>query len=346
MSNKARDPWFAYGLGVGSKNAQGAWLEVFFPAPQIGGDAASLQVAAEHDALAKLLGYSGGNQVIEVTAEQLKTLPLAAKTYQPFVDSSRPVVAVFLAKDVAPESVPEAYLKLHLLSHRLVRPHGQNLTGIFKVLPNVAWTNLGAIDPAELPAAQLKARLLGAPLTVRMVDKFPQMIDYVVPSGIRIADGARVRLGAYVGSGTTVMQEGFINFNAGTEGPNMIEGRVSSSVWVGAGSDLGGGCSTMGILSGGNSTPISVGKNCLLGANSGLGIPLGDDCTVESGLYLTAASKVRLVARDGSGGRTVKARELAGRSGLLFRRNSLNGALECLPIKGSIELNADLHDHN
>jgi len=346
MSTMHVSPWFAFGIGVGTKNAQGAWLEVYFPTPQLAGTAPSAHLVAEYAALAKIAGYAGGNQVFELSPEQLKALPLAAPDYRGFVVAARPVVAVFLGSDAPPETVPEAYLKLHLLSHRLLRPHHVNLTGIFKVLPNVAWTSQGPIDPAELPAAQLKARLSGQTLAVAMVDKFPQMIDYFVPSGVRIADGARVRLGAYLGSGTTVMQEGFINFNAGTEGPNMIEGRVSSSVWVGAGSDLGGGCSTMGILSGGNSMPISIGKNCLLGANSGLGIPLGDDCTIESGLYLTAASKVRLIARDGTVGSTVKARELAGRSGLLFRRNSINGALECLPIKGAIELNADLHAHN
>ncbi len=191
-------------------------------------------------------------------------------------ESQKPLVATLLAEDAAPSSTPEAYLKLHLLSHRLVKPHAVNLSGIFPLLPNVAWTNIGAVDLAELAELQLEARLKGKLLEVFSVDKFPKMTDYVVPAGVRIADTARVRLGAYIGEGTTVMHEGFVNFNAGTEGPGMIEGRVSAGVFVGKGSDLGGGCSTMGTLSGGGNIVISVGEGCLIGANAGIGIPLGD----------------------------------------------------------------------
>ncbi len=207
-----------------------------------------------------------------------------------------------------------------VLSHRLVKPHGLNLSGIFALLPNVAWTNQGAIDLAELPAEQLEARLRGKLLEVFSVDKFPKMTDYVVPAGVRIADTARVRLGAYVGEGTTVMHEGFVNFNAGTAGPGMIEGRVSAGVFVGKGSDLGGGCSTMGTLSGGGNIIISVGEGCLIGANAGIGIPLGDRCTVESGLYVTAGTKVAVLDDQNQLVRVVKARELAGQSDLLLRR--------------------------
>ncbi|MGI9273376.1 MAG: DapH/DapD/GlmU-related protein, partial [Endozoicomonas sp.] len=248
--------------------------------------------------------------------------------------------------DEAPSSTPEAYLKLHMLSHRLVKPHGVNLQGIFPLLPNVAWTSEGAIDLAELPERQLKARAEGRVLSVNAVDKFPKMTDYVVPAGVRIAHTARVRLGAYVGEGTTVMHEGFINFNAGTEGKSMIEGRISAGVMVGEGSDLGGGCSTMGTLSGGNDVIISVGDNCLIGANAGLGIPLGDRCTIEAGLYVTGSSKVNVLDDKRQVVESVKASELAGKSDLLFRRNSLSGAIECLTNKSAIALNEELHAHN
>ena len=260
--------------------------------------------------------------------------------------SQKPLVAVLLETDAAPASTPEAYLKLHLLSHRLVKPHGVNLNGIFALLPNVAWTSQGAIDLSELPARQLDARLKGQMIEVFSVDKFPKMTDYVVPSGVRIADAARVRLGAYVGEATTVMHEGFINFNAGTAGPGMIEGRVSAGVFVGKGSDLGGGCSTMGTLSGGGNIIISVGEGCLIGANAGIGIPLGDRNTVESGLYITAGTKVALLDEQNQLVKVVKARELAGQSDLLFRRNSQTGAVECKTNKSAIELNEALHAHN
>jgi 2,3,4,5-tetrahydropyridine-2-carboxylate N-succinyltransferase len=256
------------------------------------------------------------------------------------------VVLTVLEQDSPPQSVPEAYLKLHLLSHRLCKPHSLNLEGLFAVLPNVAWTSQGAIDLKELPERQLEARLDGETLEVSCVDKFPKMTNYVVPRGVRIAHTARVRLGAYLGEGTTIMHEGFVNFNAGTEGPGMIEGRISAGVFVGAHSDLGGGCSTMGTLSGGNNIIISVGEKCLIGANAGVGIPLGDRCTIEAGLYITAGSKVSLLDDKGQEIKKVKARELAGQSDLLFRRNSQNGAVECLTNKSAIELNEALHANN
>ena len=232
----------------------------------------------------------------------------------------------------------DAYLRLHLLSHRLVAPHGLNADGLFGVLTNVVWTSHGpcAIDGFELVRARLRRR---GPVAVYGVDKFPRMVDYVVPSGVRIADADRVRLGAHLASGTTVMHEGFVNFNAGTLGTSMVEGRISAGVVVGDGSDIGGGASIMGTLSGGGTEVISLGKRCLLGANSGLGIPLGDDCVVEAGLYVTAGTKVAL-----PDGNSVKARELAGSSNLLFRRNSLTGAVEVVSRDGSgIALNEDLH---
>ena len=248
--------------------------------------------------------------------------------------------------DSPPKSVAEAYLKLHLLSHRLCKPHSLNLEGLFAVLHNLAWTNEGAIDLEELPKRQLAARLRGTALEVASVDKFPKMTSYVVPAGVRIAHTARVRLGAYLGAGTTVMHEGFVNFNAGTEGPAMVEGRISAGVMIGANSDLGGGCSTMGTLSGGGTEVISVGENCLIGANAGIGIPLANGCTVEAGLYLTAGTKLNVLGADGALLKTVKAKELVGVEDLLFRRNSLSGGVECVPLKSSISLNDDLHSHN
>ena len=207
-----------------------------------------------------------------------------------------------------PADAYDAYLRLHLLCHRLIRPHQANLDGLFGVLSNVAWTSLGPVDPPALPAVQARLRQAGVPLQVTSVDKFPRMTDYVVPAGVRIADADRVRLGAHLADGTTVMHEGFVNFNAGTLGHSMVEGRISAGVVVGDGSDVGGGASIMGTLSGGGTAVISVGERCLLGANSGLGISLGDDCVVEAGLYLTAGARVTLPDGD-----VVKARELSGR---------------------------------
>ncbi|MBA1274281.1 2,3,4,5-tetrahydropyridine-2,6-dicarboxylate N-succinyltransferase [Stutzerimonas azotifigens] len=339
---------FSLAFGVGTQNRQGNWLEVFYAQPL-------LRPAGELvDAVANLLGYSGGNQAISLTTSQASQLADAVKLVDPaqcalltrLAESQRPLVATFLAEDAALTSTPEAYLKLHLLSHRLVKPHGLNLAGIFPLLPNVAWTSEGAIDLAELGERQLEARLKGELLEVFSVDKFPKMTDYVVPAGVRLADSARVRLGAYIGEGTTVMHEGFVNFNAGTEGPGMIEGRVSAGVFVGKGSDLGGGCSTMGTLSGGGNIVISVGEGCLIGANAGIGIPLGDRNTVEAGLYITAGTKVNLLDEQNALVKVVKARELAGQTDLLFRRNSQSGAVECKTHKSAIELNEALHAHN
>jgi len=237
-----------------------------------------------------------------------------------------------------PTDTADAYLRLHLISHRLVEPHGLNLDGVFAALPNVVWTNYGPCPIEGFERTRLRLRGRG-PVTVYGVDKFPRMVDYVVPTGVRIADADRVRLGAHLAPGTTVMHEGFVNFNAGTLGASMVEGRVSAGVVVGDGSDVGGGASIMGTLSGGGTEVISVGRRCLLGANSGLGISLGDDCAVEAGLYVTAGTKVALA--DGG---TVKARELSGANNLLFRRNSVTGAVEVVSRDGTgITLNEALH---
>ncbi len=335
---------FSLGLGIGHKNNADEWLDVFFPAPMVGHISDQLEAALES------IGYQGGNQTIELTQKQLAQLSetdheLANKAKQ-LAHCSEPSVLVVNASDAPATSVAEAYLKLHLLSHRLVKPHGTDLTGIFGLLPNVAWTNEGPIDLNELTDRQFKARTEGRIIEVNSIDKFPKMTDYIVPTGVRIADTARVRLGAYLGEGTTIMHEGFVNFNAGTEGPGMIEGRISAGVMVGAGSDLGGGCSTMGTLSGGGNVVISVGKECLIGANAGIGIPLGDRCTVEAGLYLTAGTKVTLIDQKQGETGTTKASALAGMNDLLFRRNSMNGRVECLSNSAAIELNTELHSHN
>lgn len=332
--------YFALGLGIGTQNSKGEWLEVYYPAPLLNPSSALVQqLTAELD-------YNAGNACINVSATQAAAIASALKLDGSFTRSERPLVLTILASDDSPANLPEAYLKLQLLSHRLVKPHGVNLSGMFGVLPNVAWTSEGAIDLAELPARQLAARLAGERLSVDSVDKFPKMTDYVVPSGTRIADTARIRLGAYLGEGTTVMHEGFVNFNAGTAGPGMIEGRISAGVFVGSGSDLGGGCSTMGTLSGGGNIVISVGENCLIGANAGIGIPLGDRCTVESGLYVTPGSVVALLDDNRELVREVKARDLTGQSDLLFRRNSKTGRIECLTNKSAVALNEALHTHN
>jgi 2,3,4,5-tetrahydropyridine-2-carboxylate N-succinyltransferase len=339
---------FSLAFGVGTQNRQNNWLEVFYAQPLLN---PSSELVAK---VLEKLSYQGGNQAIAINNSQAGDLAEALKNVDAaqsalltrLAESQKPLVVTLLAEDAALTSTPEAYLKLHLLSHRLVKPHGLNLTGIFPLLPNVAWTSQGAVDLGELAERQLEARLKGDLLEVFSVDKFPKMTDYVVPSGVRIADSARIRLGAYVGEGTTVMHEGFVNFNAGTAGPGMIEGRVSAGVFVGKGSDLGGGCSTMGTLSGGGNIVISVGEGCLIGANAGIGIPLGDRNTVESGLYITAGTKVALLDADNQLVKVLKARDLAGQPDLLFRRNSQTGAVECKTHKSAIELNEALHAHN
>ncbi|MDO0946924.1 2,3,4,5-tetrahydropyridine-2,6-dicarboxylate N-succinyltransferase [Chromohalobacter israelensis] len=339
----------SFALGIGHQNTQGEWLDVYYPTPLLNPDDAL--VAAAREALAA----PAGNAAVSFLPEHCQALSSAlhqagatdqAELAEAFAAAQRPLVAVFLDEDSAPASVPEVYLKLHLLSHRLVKPHGVKLDGMFGLLKNIAWTNEGPIDIDELAARRLKARLEGRPLTVDCVDKFPKMADYVVPKGVRIGDTARVRLGAYLGEGTTVMHEGFCNFNAGTEGPGMVEGRISAGVTIGKGSDLGGGCSTMGTLSGGGNIVIKVGEGCLIGANAGIGIPLGDRCTVEAGLYVTAGAKIAVLDDKGELVQTVSGRDLAGQSDLLLRRNSQNGRIECLTNKSAVALNEALHAHN
>lgn len=340
----------AFGLGIASRNSALDIIETFYPLPAVNPDE---DLARELSNLCELNFGDSGFRLLD--AEGLEAFFAAARDAfqheQESVaarlrDSERPVLLCLSHGQSPPTSVPEAFLKLHLLSHRLARPHEQNLDGIFSVLHNLAWTSRGPVSLQDLPNLLLDARKQGEALSVHSVDKFPKMADYVVPSGVRLADSARIRLGAYVGEGTTVMHEGFINFNAGTEGQAMIEGRISAGVMVGENSDLGGSSSTMGTLSGGGTEIVSVGRNCLIGANAGIGMSLADGCIVEAGLYLTAGAVVRELDGEGNLVRTCKARELSGLAHRLFRRNSLSGAIECLPRKAHVTLNEELHAHN
>ena len=315
----------AWGLGLATLTADGQVLDTWFPAERLGlGDPPAMD--APHG--------------VPLSAASIFHLPFEAVTDQP-LPGLRTVAVLSVSPSLAeaPKDAFEVYLRLHLLSHRLIRPHQANLDGIFGLLNNVAWTSAGPCPPERIDELRLKERIARRRLAVYGVDKFPRMTDYVVPSGVRIADADRVRLGAHLAPGTTVMHEGFVNFNAGTLGTSMVEGRIVAGVVVGDGSDIGGGASIMGTLSGGGTTIISIGERSLVGANAGVGISLGNDCVVEAGCYITGGSKVLMP--DGS---TVKASSLSGVNGLLFWRNSLTGALEVRPRTGrGIELNAALH---
>ena len=299
----------AYGYGISTIAQDGSTLDTYFH---------QLGLGAAEASRVDLASLEGADNEREIT---------------------RRVVKTEIELDKPPASVADAYLRLHLLSHRLVKPHGLSLEGIFSILNNVIWTSHGPCAIAGFDQVRLKLRAKSGYLAIYGVDKFPRMLDYVLPEGVRIADADRVRLGAYLSPGTTVMHEGFVNFNAGTLGASMVEGRISAGVVVGDGSDIGGGASIMGTLSGGGKEVISIGKRTLLGANSGLGISLGDDCVLEAGVYLTAGSKVLL-----PDGKIVKARELSGANSLLIRRNSQSGTIEALKKDGIWSgLNSILH---
>jgi 2,3,4,5-tetrahydropyridine-2-carboxylate N-succinyltransferase len=368
----------AYGLGLATlslgdlekpgASLDGAVLDTWFPAPNCDENFGTAAV------LSKVVGRKSGSGSHRLSIQQLEE---ALSAFKPFENDGKyhpngaalrqlkstlerlrrdlpryergdvslervlpRVVVVTFIDDLAqkPLDAHEAYLRLHLLSTRKVKPHGQSLEGLFGLLSNVVWTNVGpfAVEGFERVRGLLKSQ--GVEVRVHSVDKFPRMVDYVIPEGVRIADADRVRLGAYLGTGTTVMHEGFVNFNAGALGKSMIEGRVSAGVTVDDGTDVGGGASIMGTLSGGGNMVVKIGKSSLLGANSGCGIPLGDGCTIEAGLYITAGTKLQLVD-----GRVVKARELAGHDDLLFRRNSLTGAVEVVHKKNEVVLNPELH---
>ena len=306
----------AYGTGLATVAADGTMLDVWYPAPALFSSTAPITEQPE----LRLAERTDDIRGVRLTITQGRVASLAD----------------------APVSTADAYLRLHLLSARLVQPRSINLDGIFAVLPNNAWTSLGPVPADDLERVRLEAVNAGVRLSVFGVDKFPRMTDYVLPSGVRIAHADRVRLGAHLAPGTTVMHEGFVNFNAGTIGTSMVEGRISQGVIVGDGSDVGGGASIMGTLSGGGKEQVTIGAGCLLGANSGVGISLGDQCIVEAGLYLTAGTKLTLKA-DGTE-RVIKARELSGAAGLLYRRNSLTGGVEAVTRSGSWGgLNTALH---
>ena len=332
LYSKPMDTNQAWGIGLATVTKNGETLDVWYPRPHLG----QMEPGDDADLLDTLTQMQRQDD-----ARGVRTTVVTCKS----------------DLDDQPQSTADSYLRLHLLSHRLKEPNTINLDGIFARLPNVVWTSEGPCAVADFEETRLRMRAhLGHPITVIGVDKFPPMVNYVVPKGVRIANGATVRLGAYLSEGTTVMHAGFVNFNAGTLGRSMVEGRISQGVVIDDGSDVGGGASTMGTLSGGGRQRVKLGKRCLLGANSGLGIPLGDDCVVEAGLYLTAGAKVAVMESGGvvpgSNGlfaepRTVAARELAGASNVLFRRNSQSGRIEALARGGKgIELNDELHATN
>ncbi|MFD5508111.1 MULTISPECIES: 2,3,4,5-tetrahydropyridine-2,6-dicarboxylate N-succinyltransferase [unclassified Streptomyces] len=318
----------AVAAGLATIASDGTVLDTWFPAPE-------------------LVAEPGPAGTERLTADQAVQLLGAAAAKAIRLDAVRDVEVVAVRTVISsledkPLDAHDAYLRLHLLSHRLVKPHGQSLDGVFGLLANVAWTSLGPVAVDQVEAVRLNARAEGLYLQVTSIDKFPRMTDYVAPKGVRIADADRVRLGAHLAEGTTVMHEGFVNFNAGTLGTSMIEGRISAGVVVGDGSDIGGGASTMGTLSGGGKQIISIGERCLIGAEAGVGIALGDECIVEAGLYVTAGTRVTL-----PDGQIVKALELSGASNILFRRNSVTGTVEARPnnaVWGG--LNEVLHSHN
>jgi 2,3,4,5-tetrahydropyridine-2-carboxylate N-succinyltransferase len=310
------DATTAHGHGLATLDADGTVLDVWFPAPALGS-------ATGDEVPASLTALEGADDARGVRREVrlVEIADLAA----------------------APASTEDAWLRLHLLSTRLVVPHSISMDGVFGLLTNVVWTSAGPCAVAGFEETRARLRATGQHVTVFGVDKFPRLVDYVIPSGVRIADADRVRLGAHLAEGTTVMHEGFVNFNAGTLGASMVEGRISAGVLVGNGSDIGGGASIMGTLSGGGKQVISIGERCLLGANAGLGISLGDDCVVEAGCYVTAGTKVTMKDIEGKP-KVVKALELSGASNVLFRRNSVTGAVEAVPWHGDgIVLNEDLH---
>ncbi|MGY1751617.1 2,3,4,5-tetrahydropyridine-2,6-dicarboxylate N-succinyltransferase [Blastococcus sp. SYSU D01042] len=318
-------PVSASAAGLATVTHAGTVLDTWFPEPRLGAPDGAQAGTTRLGAL-ELAGELGPDYGGLVRTDEARGVEvIAVRTVIP--DLSAPPVDTY-----------DVWLRLHLLSHRLTKPNQADMTGVFGLLTNVAWTSAGPVEAATFNAHRLRAAV--GHVTVFGVDKFPRMVDYVIPSGVRIADADRVRLGAHLAEGTTVMHEGFVNFNAGTLGPSMVEGRISQGVVVGADSDIGGGASIQGTLSGGGKEVISIGTGCLLGANAGIGISLGDDCIVEAGCYVTGGSLVTLP--DGS---VVKARELSGSSGLLYRRNSVSGALEAVDRKGRAwgALNAELH---
>ena len=323
------------GLGLATTNSAGKTLDTYFP------KIVFKDMQHKGKDLFSIWNNLLDSDVCEITDLSLLNL---SKDELPFsLGEDIKMVLCRITQDQKIDSVEEAYLKLHLLSYKFFQPNTLNLDNLFNILPNVAWTNKGPIDLSEIEQKILESKSQNISIEIKSIDKFPRLVDYIVPAGVRIADTSRVRLGAYLSEGTTIMHEGFVNFNAGTLGAAMIEGRISAGVVIGENSDLGGGASTMGTLSGGNEIKISVGENCLMGANSGLGIPLGNNCIIEAGLYITGGSKVEVFDEDMQSQGTIKAEELSNKNNILFIRNSLSGAIEARVNAKSIELNDSLH---
>ena len=323
------------GLGLATTNSAGKTLDAYFP------KIVFKDMQRNGKDLFSIWNNLLDSDVCEITDLSLLNL---SKDELPFsLGEDIKMVLCRITQDQKIDSVEEAYLKLHLLSYKFFQPNTLNLDNLFNILPNVAWTNKGPIDLSEIEQKILESKSQNISIEIKSIDKFPRLVDYIVPAGVRIADTSRVRLGAYLSEGTTIMHEGFVNFNAGTLGAAMIEGRISAGVVIGENSDLGGGASTMGTLSGGNEIKISVGENCLMGANSGLGIPLGNNCIIEAGLYITGGSKVEVFDKDMQSKGIIKAEELSNKNNILFIRNSLSGAIEARVNAKSIELNDSLH---
>lgn len=357
---EARDGYrrpMAFGIGIAHVNNAGNVIDTFFPFPNYQSNFGTAAVFAD------VIGHKSGTASYPLVDHEDKEKIL--QRFWPFLNdgkrhgnidavrdlfaalegfnkkhAGKVIVVSFIDQpehDPGPQTVSDAYLRLHLLSHRLVEPNGINLDGIFGQLPNNVWTNEGPIAPGDLPKRQFDAMMRRHPIHVNAVDKFPRMVDYVVPEEVRIADASRVRLGAYLGRGTTVMHEGFVNFNAGTLGTSMVEGRISKDVVVGDLTDIGGGASIMGRLSGGGKVKVEIGRGCLIGANAGTGISLGDKCVIEAGTYIKASTKVTY------NGEVMKALELSGKSGLTFYRDSTTGVVHAIDKPNDVELNEELH---
>lgn len=365
-NEKHRRP-LAFGIGIATVSSAGELLDTYFPFPNYMSNFGSAAVMAEMAGhvsgtasyqlqvgqLAEMLDYFrsfNGDGKVHGNIDAILAVLNTVQGCMEKLGAIRVPVVSFIDQpehDQGPQGVPDAYLRLHLLSHLLVKPNEINLDGIFGKLPNVVWTNEGPVSLEDLPKRRLDGMMRRNPLHVTSVDKFPRMVDYVVPSGVRIADGARVRLGAHLAPGTTVMHEGFCNFNAGTLGASMVEGLISKDVVIGDQTDIGGGASIMGTLSGGGKEKITIGRGCLIGANAGIGISLGDLCVIEAGLYVTSGMPVVYVTKK-NGRRqsdSMKAREFSGRNGLTFRRNSVDGRVEVLEIPNKVTLNTVLHNN-
>ncbi|AFQ24140.1 DapH/DapD/GlmU-related protein [Candidatus Portiera aleyrodidarum] len=341
----------SYGLGIASKNYKNEILEVYYPFTVLYPHPTVIK-----NILRKLtfklniisnsfnLYLSNNNDLFFLYLElnNIGEVKLA-KQIKCFFFTKAFLILTFIFDDKNPLNIADSFFRLHTLSYRLCKPNSLNLFGIFSVMKTICWTNIGPIDCEEILVTKTKAKLTNINFTILSIDKFPQMTDYIVPNNVRIAEPSRIRLGAYLGEGTTIMHEGFCNFNAGTMGTCMIEGRISSGVFINKNSDLGGGSSILGTLSGGGKLVISLGKNCLIGANAGCGIPLGNSCIIEAGLYITASSKVSVLNRKNILIKIVKAKVLAYKNNLLFLRNSVTGAIECRINKKVIKLNKELH---